>query len=224
MKKLLKSSVCFLLVFITMGQVVEASSDTNIISYETYSETLIQEYKKYDIEIEMQEIEGQIYTQELLNEELQIVSDNATKMKKWADIPVELEGYASREDTPVINPRAMYVTKPVTASAKLTDLTMPTFPLSCTISVTADVYVNAQACSILKGYKPELEVTKATGFDDWIELVSYSTSINNSSTTVIDHYIKYTITAKVKKSVSIGGVTSWEKVSKNFNVKLYPFK
>ena len=81
MKKKKNIRVAALVMIFTMFFGVTAQTtyakEINTIDFEYYSQTLISEYAKYGIEIEMEPVEGFVYTQELLEFELAKVEDYA---------------------------------------------------------------------------------------------------------------------------------------------------
>lgn len=61
---------------------ISASAQTSkVITYEEYSEALIQEYSKYGIEVQMKEIPGNVYTAVALQDELLKVQTNVEQLK-----------------------------------------------------------------------------------------------------------------------------------------------
>ena len=70
--------------------------------------------------------------------------------------------------------------------------------------------------------EPTLRITAATGYDDYISLVSYDYSVSRNNTA--DAKVTVNITCEVKESVSIGGIESWAYVTKNYSVSFTPLK
>lgn len=95
---------------------------------------------------------------------------------------------------------------------------------TCSVKVKATLRVNAQSNSIIKANKPSLSVRSGNGFADYIKLISYTSSINNTSKSTVNHYASYNIKAELKKQISNAGLTTWTKVNKTIKVKMYPFK
>lgn len=76
--------------------------------------------------------------------------------------------------------------------------------------------------SIISVDEPTLRITAATGYDDYISLVSYDYSVSRNNTA--DAKVTVNITCEVKESVSIGGIESWAYVTKNYSVSFTPLK
>ncbi len=228
MKKKKNIRVAALVMIFTMFFGVTAQTtyakEINTIDFEYYSQTLISEYAKYGIEIEMEPVEGFVYTQELLEFELAKVEDYAEKSKAFSDEPVFATGYATDDINSSVSTCAMYTTISAYADGSFIDTEDKPFVYLCSYRVTASFYVDAQRNEILSAYAPSVEVMSATGYDDYASLQSYSVSIDNSSSTISKHNATYTMNVLFKKSLSIGGVTSWEKVSKTVVVTIYPFE
>lgn len=224
MRKKLLSLIMVFCFTLGLTLTVSANDNSSVISYEHYSQTLIDAYEKHGVEIELYPLQNYTYTQELLNDELSKIEENINRYNLLSTELIEFEGYANELSDSRYTGYAMYVTKTASATTTISDLSNPLLPCTCQVKVTANLYTDLQHNSILAAYAPTLVVMSGTGFDDWIELQSYTTSIDNSSSTTTNHYATYSITALLKTSVSVGGTTSWAKVTKNFNVKLYPFK
>lgn len=195
------------------------AAENSIIDFNYYSQTLIDKYAEYGVELEMSPTENYIYTTDLLEYELSKVEENVRILNSSEPI-AEAIGYAENG----VSTRAIYSTKTASAYSYITNTTIPTYPLTCRVKTTASFYVDLNSDTILNAYAPTLEVVSAIGYDDWIRLNSYTVSIDNSSSTMTNHHAIYYINATVKESVSIGGATAWTKVDESFTVKLYPFK
>lgn len=122
-----------------------------------------------------------------------------------------------------VEPLAMYDYVTDYADGTIVDTTNILIPRTCKIRVTATMYADIGNNNILSAGSPSLDVRSATGYDDYVRLISYSTKIDNSSSNINAHFVTYTVTCELKQQTSIGGVTSWEKVNKTFSVKIKPF-
>ena len=187
----------------TMPAYARAYANDSDITFEEYSIAVEKEYAKYGIEGGVYEPEGEFYcTYEMLQHDLAIIDElcqSEMDYQKTASI-----SEAEKED--YVSPTAMRGTVTVTDTYLYSDLSLPTVPRSCTIQTTADIVVDYQGAYIAYAEKPTLEVLGATGYADWIEYVSHSTSINQSK-----HSVIMNITCKIKKETSVGFVTSWSK-------------
>lgn len=203
----------------TMSQPVQAAT-SEIITYEEYSDTIAKKYLEYGIETEMEPVSsGYVYTRELLNNELESIPVKVKYLKEWENKPVEIEGNSEDEKKSGIVPYAMYLDKTCTANKAIVDGLF-----TCSVKVKATLRVNAQSNSIIKANKPSLSVRSGNGFADYIKLISYTSSINNTSKRTVNHYASYNIKAELKKQISNAGLTTWTKVNKTIKVKMYPFK
>lgn len=201
---------------------INAASMSSEISFEVYSSTLINKYSDYGVEIEMQpKDENFVFTQELLEEELGKVEKNVQNLTKGQTIfSPTIEAYGNQSQ---ITPFAMYATKTASNTYSYSNLSNPLYPLRATIKVNAPLYVDIQRNTIIEAGKPTLSVMSAVGYADYIELVSYSTSIDNSSSNISRDHADYYIICLLKEEMSIGGVTSWAKVTCSFVIEMNPF-
>ncbi len=63
----------------------------------------------------------------------------------------------------------------------------------------------------MSGATPTLELTTGVAMDDYVVLNSYTTEVDNTSSTAAKRYIAYEINAKFKLDYFAIGVTAWEK-------------
>lgn len=217
-------SILLSLIMIASISISANAQTSEVITYEEYSEALIQEYSKYGIEVEMKEIPGSVYTTVALQAELLKVQTKVEHLKASTQFETMITDSTSVAESPVAEPRAMYAY--ITASGTKTqwDLTDIIFPKTFTVKVTAELYVDVQRNNILSAGKPSLELMSATGYDDYISYISHTVSIDNSSTNINKHSVTYTVQAYVKESLSMGGVESWAKVQKSIVVTIKPFQ
>lgn len=215
---------CFSLINYNFSEYVNASTIDDIITFEEYSNTIIDAYSSENIQIEIIKPEHDItLTRAILNNDLQHVNENVEKIKSLSTIDNNaIEADVVWNTNPIS--RAMYGEATGTATYYGTDTSNALIPLSYTIRVTATIYGDINNCTILRAYQPSLNLISATGYDDYIKLLSYSSSIDNSSSTIANHCVYYTITCELKQVINIGAVTSWTKVNKTFPVTIKPFK
>lgn len=193
-----------------------------IIGYDEYSTAIIDEYARYGVELEMKPLDnGYVYTKELLNKELLKVEENVRKIKESR--VVISSGLGSSEGGN-ISEYSMYGNKNCSAQKTITDISNPLYPCYCQILIKAKVRVDYQNNHVIKGYRPTLSAQSAVVFDDYVKLLSYKATVNNSSKKSKKHYINYSLKVELKKSISIGGVQAWQKESHTTSAKMYPFK
>lgn len=227
MKNLKKFFTVFLSLVITLTSFttfVSAADEGNEISFEEYASKISAAYLEEGVEIEpIKPQEEIIITEEMLANDLKNVHDNAEKIK--ADSTIDDESILATVDwNDNVITHAMYGNATGTATYNGTDISNPVIPRYFTIKVTAKVYGDINNCTILEAYSPSLTLTSATGYADYIKLSSYSTKIDNSSSKIANHNVKYTITCELKEETSVGAVNSWAKVKKTFSVTIKPFK
>lgn len=110
----------------------------------------------------------------------------------------------------------------LTASNTITDMSLPIVPRYFEVQTTVDILTELLSYSIISVDEPTLRITAATGYDDYISLVSYDYSVSRNNTA--DAKVTVNITCEVKESVSIGGIESWAYVTKNYSVSFTPLK
>lgn len=207
--------VCFIMCFMQMTCTAYAD-DHSVISFEEYSETLINEYEKYGITVEMEPLPNVSYTKELLEKELNNVENNIEEINKRQFTTVEVNNELSNTG---ITPRAMYYDKNFTFN-----ITKGNSPLLYTVKVTNKLQLDAQRDRIIKGYKPTIKMTAAVGYADYLVYKSHTISIDNSSSNIKKRFASYNIKVEVKEEISIGGVTAWEKHTDTIHTSIFPFK
>lgn len=104
----------------------------------------------------------------------------------------------------------------------ITDMSLPIVPRYFEVQTTVDILTELLSYSIISVDEPTLRITAATGYDDYISLVSYDYSVSRNNTA--DAKVTVNITCEVKESVSIGGIESWAYVTKNYSVSFTPLK
>lgn len=203
MRKRFAIGLAFAIMLGTMPAYAGAYANDSDITFEEYSIAVEKEYAKYGIEGGVYEPEGEFFcTYEMLQHDLAIIDE-------LCQSDVDYQQTASVSETgkeEYVSPTAMRGTVTMTDTYIYSNLAQPTFPRSCTIQTTADIVVDYQGAYIAYAEKPTLEVLGATGYADWIEYVSHSTSINQSK-----HRVTMDITCKIKEETSVGMVTSWAK-------------
>ena len=206
---------CLMISFMLATCIVHAESFSTI-DFEEYSKTIINEYAKYGVAIEMEPLPNASYTKELLREELNKVEKNVEQIKRMEAAPIIISD--DTNDTGII-PRAMYYDKNCSAT-----ITKGAVPIMYTVKVTAKLQLDAQRDHIVKGYKPTLKMTRAIGFADYISYKSHTVRIDNSSSKAKNRNATYTIKAEVKQEMSVSGVTAWAKHTDTLIVTFRPFK
>lgn len=218
MKRVAAIITC-LSVFSCLIFAVPVKAESNIISFEKYAASLIDAYAEYGVEVEpIRPDNGTVLTEAMLATDLLRVPQIAAQIKASSQtvVYVDIKGEFNHKT------RAIYGTATGSDSVFVTGGD-PLFPRNATIKVTASVYANLNSYSILEAYAPSLRLTRATGFADYIRRVSYSSRIDNSSSTLSDHNVKYTINCELKEETSLGGVSSWAKVYKTIEARIKPF-
>lgn len=195
--------------------VVHANSFSTI-DFEEYSKTIINEYAKYGVTIEMEPLPNASYTKELLQEELNNVESNVEQIKNRQAAPIVISDETS--DTEIV-PNAMYYDKNCSST-----VTKGVVPFMYIAKVTAKLQLDAQRDHIVKGYKPTLKMKTALGYSDYISYKSHTVRIDNSFSKAKKRNATYTIKAEVKQEMSIGGVSAWNKYTDTLIVSLRPFK
>lgn len=129
----------------------------------------------------------------------------------------------SNNSVPSIQPRAMYgkVSGWSDSVALSTDIFTSGYIV---IRTHATFDADIQRNNIIKAYRPTLDARQAVTYDDYVKLLSYTVSINNSSSNMSKRYAQYNIKCEVKKSIAIGGTEAWAKEEQNYSTKIYPFK
>lgn len=169
-----------------------------------YAAAIEKEYAKYGREGGVYEPEGEfICTYEILEKYLEVVGKICEEYVEGQSVHTTIEPETDYSGVPL----SMIDRVTMTDEYTHFDLSMPMYPLSCTIETTADIDVDYQRSYIVCAYTPTLEMVAATGFDDWIEYISHVTQIDQDKDRVT-----MDITCKVKQEISVGGVTSWSKI------------
>lgn len=207
--------VCFIMCFMQITCTAYADNHS-VISFEEYSETLINEYAKYGMTVEMEPLPNVSYTKELLEKELNNVKKNIEAIHKRQFTTVEVNNELS--DTG-ITPKAMYYDKTFTFN-----INKGTPPLLYTVKVTNKLQLDAQRDRIIKGYKPTIKMTAAVGYADYLVYKSHTITINNSSSNIKKRFASYAIKVEVKQEISVSGVTAWEKHTDTIHTTIFPFK
>lgn len=210
------SIMTFLMVSFMLATCIVHADSFSTIDFEEYSKTIINEYAKYGVTIEMEPLPNTSYTKELLQKELNKVENNVEQIKKIENAPIVISDDTS--DIGII-PRAMYYDKNCSAT-----VIKGMAPIMYTVKVTAKLQLDAQRDNIVKGYKPTLKMTSAIGYADYISYKSHTLRIDNSSSKAKNRNATYTIKAEVKEEISISGVSAWAKHTDTLMVSLRPFK
>ena len=162
---------------------------------------------------------GEFYcTPTMLKNDVEYVSKQAQILLKSENAAEQIVNKDSFGDEVDVLRHAMYVDVPVSGR---TNIVLPptdiVFVYSCTIQTSVTFKVDAQNRYIVSGGRPTLDVVSGTGIDDWVELENYSHSINQSK-----HKVDTTVKCRLKKSVTLGAETSWQKFSHTYTVSFYP--
>lgn len=204
MKRCFITGLIATLILGAMPVYAAAYESNQYVTLEEYSAAIEAEYAEYGIEGGVFEPEGEfLCTHETLQSDLAIVKEYCENYVKRQQMPIMVEP----ETEPSISSRVMRGTVTMTDSYIYFDTSVPVMPLWCKIETTVDIVVDYQGAYIVYANTPTLEVTEALGFDDWIEYVSHSTTIDQEN-----HRVTMDITCKVKEEVSLGAVTSWAKI------------
>ncbi len=195
----------FVLTLSTLSVHTFAAEKNQTVSFEEYAKAIEAEYAKYGVEGGVYEPEGEFFcTIDTLEQDLNIVRQRA---KSIAAAKISSPIQSCNSTASAIEPQGMITTTTMTDTYFYKDLSHPIIPYSCTIKTTVVITSDYQNAHIISVSKPELEITKGIGIDDWIEYVSHSTSINQEKKSA-----QQTIVCKVKEEISLGAITSWEKV------------
>lgn len=232
MKRRLLASLSVLFILSSINaQVFAANSSLQQITFNEYYSAIQDRFESYGIRWEGVSTNNlypdYVYTQEDLNEALEqadeyceaILSPSQTLICVDA---IETSDVALTSTETALPKGVMYHTYTLTASNTITDMSLPIVPRYFEVQTTVDILTELLSYSIISVDEPTLRITAATGYDDYISLVSYDYSVSRNNTA--DAKVTVNITCEVKESVSIGGIESWAYVTKNYSVSFTPLK
>lgn len=116
----------------------------------------------------------------------------------------------------------MYHTYSMKKSNRIFDLDLVIIPTEITIETSTDILTELLTYAIISFTEPSLRVTAATGYDDYIRLISYTHSVTKNNTS--NATLTLNITCEVKESITVGVVESWAYVEKSYSVSFSPLK
>lgn len=116
----------------------------------------------------------------------------------------------------------MYYTYSMTQSTHLFGISEPLVPREIVIETSTDILTELLTYAIISCTEPTLRVTAATGYDDYIRLISYTYSVTNNNSTKAKLVLN--ITCEVKESITLGALESWAYVEKTYVVSFSPLK
>ena len=220
------ATVLIILCTFTAQAFAATSPETNAYTYEEYYAAIQECFASYGIVWEGPTTNPDpdyLYTTKDL--ELALAQAHAYCKKATADYDISsTEQLSTKTDEAYDNfqPHSvMYYTYSMKQTTPIFDISNVLIPREIHIETSTDILTELRTYSIISCTEPSLRVLGATGYDDYIKLISYTYSVAKNNTTKAK--ITLNITCEVKESVTIGAVESWAYVEKSYAVRFSPF-
>ena len=225
-RKLIALATVLIILCTSTAQAFAATSpETITYTYEEYYAAIQECFARYGIVWEgptTNPYPDYVYTTDDLELALAQAHAYCEKATAGYDIPTTALSAEVDEAYNNLQPHSvMYHTYSMKKSNHIFDMTLLGVPREITIETSTDILTELLTYSIISCSEPSLRVTGATGFDDYVKLLSYTYSVTKNNTTKAELVLD--ITCEVKESLTIGAVESWTYAEKSYTVRFSPF-